>query len=156
MSDDVALSLWPNEGLRVAARPAVESSAYGKIAELRAIDELIRRGHKVAIPVVDDDGVDLVVDYRTTVQVKTSHRRLMETAPGYSYGAFSWGSGRNREFRADIYLLHAAGATGDRWWVVPADVLRGRCAGQINMYLESKRGLSATLREFEDRWDLLA
>lgn len=50
----------------------VSTSAAGMATEMEVIAELLRRGRKVAVPVVDDDGVDLVVDYRWRVQVKFS------------------------------------------------------------------------------------
>jgi PD-(D/E)XK endonuclease len=49
----------------------VGTSAMGSVAEMLLIAELLKRGHKVALPVVDDDGVDLVVNYRIAVQVKS-------------------------------------------------------------------------------------
>lgn len=50
-------------------------AAMGVAAEMMLVAALLERGHKVALPVVDDDGVDLIVDYRKLVQVKTSASR---------------------------------------------------------------------------------
>lgn len=59
------------ERRKAGERPA-SSMAAGVAAEHLAIAELLLRGHAVAKPVVDEDGVDLVVDYRYRVQVKSS------------------------------------------------------------------------------------
>jgi hypothetical protein len=48
----------------------VSTSAVGMASQMEVVAELLRLGHKVAVPVVDDDGVDLVVNYSVKVQVK--------------------------------------------------------------------------------------
>lgn len=53
-----------------ASRVGVSTSAVGMASQMDVVATLLRLGHKVAVPVVDDDGVDLVVDYRWKVQVK--------------------------------------------------------------------------------------
>src|SRR3990172_7695085 len=50
------------------------TTSIGALAEIRLIAELLGRGHRVAQPVSDDDGVDLIVNYRTCVQVKSCAR----------------------------------------------------------------------------------
>lgn len=137
----------------VNARPLSGShgtSAYGAVAEQLAIAELLLRGHRVAVPVVDDDGVDLVVDYRVRVQVKNAHRRDVETVPGYSYPASSWGSKRGWR-DADVFMLHSAG----RWWIVPAWELVGH-GKTLLVYADSLRGRSASIGQYEDAWHVLA
>lgn len=105
------------------SQPGIGSSAFGAKAVHLAIAELLRRGHRVAVPVVDDDGVDLVVDYRVTVQVKSASLRVARPVLGYSYPAFKWFLGTKRR-TADVFLLHAAGDERDRWFVVRGDVVR--------------------------------
>jgi hypothetical protein len=72
----------------------LHASATGAVAELVAQGILIDRGHKVAVPVVDDDGVDLIVDYRTLVQVKTTG---MVNGSGVPYIHFKRNSYRRRQ-----------------------------------------------------------
>lgn len=72
----------------------VTTSASGMATQMEVVAELLRRGHKVAVPVVDDDGVDLVVNYCVKVQVKftsvtnpngipiLSARRMTRRRPG--------------------------------------------------------------------------
>lgn len=130
----------------------ISSSGFGKAAEYLAVAKLLSLGHRVAIPVVDDDGVDLVVNYRTTVQVKSSGRRVMETMPGYSYRAFTWTKlGKKGTARADVYLLHGEDDGSHRWWCVPADVMRS-CGGTLCLYEGSNRGLSGELHRYADAW----
>jgi hypothetical protein len=122
----------------VVGESRLSSSMLGGMAELEAVLALARRGHKVARPVVDDDGIDLIVDYRICVQVKSSS--------GGQEGAvysFSFGSGRDRrayargqraDIRADFVLCFASDIAV--WWVVPRAWLYE--AG----YESSRRGFS--------------
>lgn len=102
------------------------TSHRGAVSEYLAIAKLLELGHRVAVPVVDDAGVDLIVDYRTTVQVKM---RTEATEPGGNSFPFPLGRGRYRrdgEYvrglkgggnQADILLCHAVAP--DAWWVIP-------------------------------------
>jgi hypothetical protein len=69
----------------VAELPQAEvvsgTAAVGAAAEHEAISVLLRRGLKVAVPVVDDDGVDLVVGYRVAVQVKYTAQTTRDGCP---------------------------------------------------------------------------
>lgn len=69
MSDQ---GLFALPSLPQASAPEHVGQATGAVAEMRLVAELLERGHKVAIPVVDDDGVDLIVNYSLTVQVKST------------------------------------------------------------------------------------
>lgn len=101
-------------------------SAHGAVAELEAQALLVARGHKVAVPVVDDDGVDLIVDYRTLVQVKTTRQVNSQGVPHVQFKRNSYqrrrdGSLRNRGGRGlpphvDVVLVQVAGVG---WYVVP-------------------------------------
>jgi hypothetical protein len=139
-----AVNAWLTPGHKTA-------SSYGKHAEHLAIAELLKRGHRVAVPVVDDDGVDIVVNYRTRVQVKSSNRSTLEPVSGYSYGRLAWSSKRVWT-EADIFLLYG----NSRWWVVPASVLSG-CGRTFSIYTEGtrqKNSRMATVAEYEDAWDV--
>lgn len=57
------------------AHEAARYQSLGVAAEHAAIARLLDLGHKVAVPVTDDDGVDLIVNYRWTVQVKSAAKR---------------------------------------------------------------------------------
>lgn len=139
----------------VAALSPSRDAAIGVAAENLAISVLLRRGHKVAVPVVDDDGVDLIVDYRLRVQVKSSSRRVVTTNPPYSYAAYMF-SGLNKSLgKVEFFLFHGVGDDGtDRWWVVPAAALAG-CGPSVNIYEGSVRGTSARLMAYENAWELL-
>lgn len=128
-----------------------DTGAYGAVAEQLAIAELLRRGHKVAVPVVDDDGVDLVVNYSVRVQVKSAHRKRLETVPGYGYQTYSWNSKRGWCL-ADVFLLYGRSPdVGDRWWVVPQAVVAS-ASTMVNLYEGSSRGISAALASYEGAW----
>jgi hypothetical protein len=136
----------------------------GAMSEHLAIVALLRRGHNVAVPVVDDDGVDLVVDYRTTVQVKSSRYRKKAAAwvfstSGGTYSANGeWRPSRSRP--AQIYLCHAP--LEPAWWIVPMRWLReagfdpsrmdGFSLGGVDRGYGRYAGITADCR---DAWYLL-
>jgi hypothetical protein len=119
---------------RLFALPAPETDAeattahayqsLGIAAEYLAVARLLEAGHKVAIPVTDDDGVDLIVNYRTTVQVKSGAYRNPQ---GVLFVGMR--SMRNTERsrqpairnHIDIFLFYARD-TGE-WWVVPRSAI---------------------------------
>lgn len=129
-----------------------DTSAYGALAEHLAITELLRRGHKVAVPVVDDDGVDLVVNYSVRVQVKNAHRRPAEVQPGYVYDKFSWASKRGW-VAADVFLLHGQDGIKSRWWVVPASELLGH-GNSLVLYVSGAGKRQARVAAYEDAWSV--
>jgi hypothetical protein len=111
--------------------PRWGTSAKGTASEYGAIAKLLRLGHKVAVPVVDDDGVDLIVNYRTLVQVKsTTSRHVVTGYPVLSPGRWvrDTRSDRAPKFRSiaehvDIVVIEA---TDVGWWVMPRDVIGGK------------------------------
>lgn len=128
------------------------SSATGKVSELAATARLLALGRKVAVPVVDDDGVDLVVDYRVRVQVKSALApKTWETVSGYEYSAYRFDSKRGWS-NADVFVLH--GQDADRWWVVPAAALIG-LGRSVSFYEGPGRGRArAIAARYEDAWDV--
>lgn len=114
---------------------SVQTMIDGYISESEAINRLLALGHKVAKPVIDDDGVDLIVNYRTTVQVKS--RQRMKGRDGSLTGSYAFGlPGKARRYRsngetvygrphaefADVLMCHARDI--DVWWIVRREDLR--------------------------------
>lgn len=128
-------------------------AAIGVAAEQLAIAALLRRGHKVAVPVVDDDGVDLIVDYRIRVQVKSGRRRDIETLPGYVYSAYGWSQLGRSAGKVELFMLHGVTPLGaDRWWIVPAVVFGDAPPNSLYLYEGSTRGRSARVAQYEEAW----
>jgi len=126
--------------------------ALGKASEYELTAELLRRGHNVAIPVVDDHAVDLVVNYRLRVQVKSSQRNRQG---GYSFSG-GVASGSLLRGSAEIFVLYGRGP--DVWWIIPRSALE-RCAGDakgigLNPKPTSRSGKSTELNEWIDAWHL--
>lgn len=79
-------------------------SRFGRAAEFLAMAELLERGHKVAQPIVDDDGVDIVVNYGTRVQVKASS----QTENGHLVVSLRGWKGTRRDARyahVDVWMF---------------------------------------------------
>lgn len=94
----------------------------GRVSEQLAIARLLTLGHHVAVPVIDDDGVDLIVNYRLKVQVKSSSLRDGGERVFYRFATAPMRSGGRRDAHVDVYVLH--GRDTDEWWVVSAANLR--------------------------------
>jgi len=90
----------------------VTSSAAGQAAELLLAARLLQRGHRVAVPIVDDDGVDLVVDYRLSVQVKLAERN------GHGWRVKLRHHGQ-QIIRPHVNVLAAYVPEIDTWWHIP-------------------------------------
>lgn len=111
--------------------PPNRSFVAGRIVELRATAELVERGHAVAVPVVDD-GVDLVVDYRVKVQIKSSthvHAGSGSAYRGKRYAPVPYltfnvsrkkGDGTRFRYDVDVFLLFDAREDQRVFYVVPA------------------------------------
>ena len=94
----------------------IHVSAIGASSEHLAVAKLLSLGHKVAIPVVDDDGVDLVVNYRLAVQVKSRQEPINGTSYVFNFNR-SRGRGPRPLSAADVWICH--GVKDDAWWVLP-------------------------------------
>lgn len=112
MDDQLQLFVIP-EGPADLAVPsnAMDSLAIGTAAEMLLVAELLKRGNKVALPVVDDDGVDLIVNYRLAVQVKSRTQGTSKKNPISISLAF-------RE-HVDVLAIYLADIHA--WWHVPRD-----------------------------------
>lgn len=122
----------------------------GAVSEHLVIAKLLALGHRVAIPVVDDDGVDLVVDYRRTVQVKSSMAANVHN--GHRFHVFT--DPKNR-WKADYFVFHGRGELPDTFWVVPGGVLREENVGQSVSLHPDKGGRSSRFARYIDAWHLL-
>lgn len=131
------------------------ASAQGKAAELKAAVLLMGMGYEVAVPLADN-GVDLVVNYRIRVQVKSSGVKLREVSPGQTYPLCVWTKIKPAD--ADIYLLHAYYEGHDRWFVCPSSLFGDVVKTTISMVLDGVDrggwGRSARIREFENAWEI--
>lgn len=141
----------------------------GALSEMRAIQVLLERGFKVAIPVVDDDGVDMVVNYRRTVQVKSSARMgHAGRFPSWHFGfTASWNyrkdgsrSYRPQSATADFWVCHAVPV--DAWWIVPREALletgfRVKPGSAFSLSTEptNQRKYGALSARCRDAWELL-
>ena len=127
------------------------SASIGAIGEARLVAELLWRGHKVARPVSDDDGVDLVVNYRTTVQVKTCARpRKVHGKSQFPHYHFNLSRpDRWLASHIDVIALHAVDA--GYWWLLPRHVI-GTQKG-IQVPVAAGKSFAAQWREAWDVFD---
>jgi hypothetical protein len=138
---------------------AITSSAFGAIAEQEAIVELVKRGHRVAVPVVDDHGVDLVVNYRVAVQVKATTTRFESGHVHVSLFSGKENGEKVPGLREHVDALIVRVPTEDAWFIFPRSVLE-----EVNAYRKTgmafhltaagTRGISRVLASYRDRWDV--
>lgn len=136
----VAESGWPNY------------SRIAKAVEMMAAAKLMLLGHHVAVP-LEDDGVDLIVDYRWCVQVKCSSERD-------SYGRLKVKLNKSTRGRRGVYLnphvnaLVVFARDTERWWVVPLSAFRSGVPSQFEVteHLAPARTKLSELSSFLDAW----
>lgn len=128
---------------------------FGALSELRAAELLIERGHRVAKPIVDDFGVDLIVDYDRkpiTVQVKATRTnataRRVNSSPIWQFRPLTVAP------TAAIVMFHVRPI--DAWWIVPAEeIVLGKSIRMIERRLRATRSDAAhDFDPWRDRWDL--
>lgn len=130
----------------------------GAIAQLRAAVELLDRGYAVALPMVDDAGVDLVVNHRIPVQVKSSGSRSKTGMLHVNLESRSSNDRRvgvpprpNLSPSVEVLMVYARD-TGT-WWIIPISAISE--AGKLNstslsLTEHATRGLSA----WRDAWEV--
>ncbi len=139
--------------------PKTNPSTLGAIAEQEAILQLVKRGYPVAVPVVDDEGVDLIVNYRITVQVKSTNR----TEKGGRYRVGLW-SGRNdgkrvSGLRDHVDCLVVRAPVEDAWLVIPRAALEATNAYRVDalsfhVHPNTSGTPAGALASYRDRWDV--
>lgn len=100
--------------------------ALGVAAELVLTARLLELGHKVAKPVTDDDGVDLIVDYSMLVQIKSTGQRtvhgdarvLLESCRA-SERKYGRGMRNYVDEHVDVLAVYARDTRA--WWFIPRD-----------------------------------
>ncbi len=146
-ADDLGVSHWRS------------LSTQGQVSEILCAAKLLELGHRVAVPIVDDDGVDLVVNYRTTVQVKSSglHDLFSGKSQEGRYYFFVFG-GLAEAWHADVLILRGVTAARDFWWVLPRDVVpRGRGKRSYSVAppgFARRAGFSTLVAPFLDKWEV--
>jgi hypothetical protein len=100
---------------------AARFQALGTAAEYILVARLLELGHKVALPVTDDDGVDMIVNYKTKVQVKSSANRDAAGQLHVSITSRRFSERRDRHTyigrNIDVIAVHARDSGA--WWLVP-------------------------------------
>ena len=149
-----AFALVQGEGRDDSSRPNL---TIGALSELRAAELLIERGHRVAKPIVDDFGIDLIVDYHRgsaiTVQVRCSRAKANlkythSSNPVWRFRAFE------RSIAADIVMFHVRPLGA--WWIAPRDVVPMR---KVITCMEKRvrtlrRDATYDMDPWRERWDL--
>jgi hypothetical protein len=134
------------------------TNEIGAAGEHRVIAELLLRGHRPLVAVVDE-GADLLLAEGTSVQVKaTATRTRNKRAPDQTYFEFRfhskvWRNGRaimQRGLSADVAICWAI--PEDRFWIIPADAIGVRNAVVVP---SATAGRASMWARYEDRWDLL-
>lgn len=117
------------------------TASLGGAAEMLLVARLLKDGRKVAKPIVDDDGVDLVVDYNLTLQVKSAVYRGKDGRIEVRLGSSQMSGGRQGlADHVDVLVVHAWDS--GTWWLIPHAAM-GRDTKSVNLYEGSTRGLSA-------------
>ena len=138
------------------------TNEIGRAGEHRVISELLLRGHRPLVAVVDE-GADLILSDGLTVQVKATaakignNCRYANGAPRtyyqFRFHSKIWRNGRaivQRGLAADVAICWAI--PEDRFWIVPASAIGDRNYIAVPVTMSER---SSRWHQFESRWDLL-
>jgi hypothetical protein len=118
--------LFDLPALEVEAHDSARFQALGTAAEHVLIGRLLELGHRIATPVTDDDGVDLIVNYTTLVQVKSSSKRNTNGMLTVSLNGRRSSERNGRGYiRQHIDIIAVYARDSRAWWFIPRDVIVG-------------------------------
>jgi PD-(D/E)XK endonuclease len=124
----------------VAASPPLNLKGRGDLAELMVATDLMRRGHKIAIPYGEDCDFDLVLIREDCLQrVQVKHTRSDGSVISVRCRSHSLTNGKIRRIKhytaETIDLLAVYDATSDRCYYLPATELG---TGRSTLHLRLK------------------
>lgn len=124
--------LFDLPALEVEAHDSARFQALGAAAEHVLIGRLLELGHRVATPVTDDDGVDIIVNYTTCVQVKSSAHRNRNGMLHVSLNNRRYSERCQRGWireHVDIIAVYARDSRS--WWFVPREIVFAKKASLL-------------------------
>jgi len=127
-----------------------KSNLIGRAGEYRVASELLLRGFNPAIKSVDD-GIDLILDMGTTVQVKSVSAKASKNAYYVTLATSRWSKGiqtkEKQSLKADFLIV----------WVIPEDkffiIPREKIGSHIGVCVNPLPGKH--YHEFLDNWKIL-
>lgn len=128
--------------------------SIGKAGELRVASELLIRGFEVHLSLVDF-GSDLLLSDGTRIQVKTAHniknKSINYTAYTFTFKKWKPKTGRSKPHGLkDVDFIILWGIDNDLFFIVPAEIIRGKYSVRITNYGKNSKYLI-----YKDNWDLL-
>lgn len=135
----------------------LSSSDIGKAGEHRVVSELLLRGYRPLLAIVDD-GVDITLSNGVTLQVKACSAATRKSGnPYYVFTTHTLhekrdATGRRKKKQkmvADFAVLWCIGI--DAFYIIPRAAIGGRHT--INIPVND--GSHCMWNEYHDRWDLL-
>ena len=127
---------------------SVTGISLGMAGQLRVASELILRGHKPALSLVDT-GVDLLTETGIRIQVKTA--RYSKVYHSYPFNFRRWDrSGPHGLEGVDFVICW--GISSDDFWVFPVDAVNKYTTVRISMGGRTKR---VSREQYHNAWHLL-
>lgn len=134
----------------------------GKAGEYRVASELLLRGHRPCINIVDT-GCDMVLETGITIQVKTSRLikdKTRNATPCYHFQLCHWKKGKRHDMQGIDYVIMFGIETND-FWIVPVKIIGPVTV--VSVYPSGRepkitrpKGPNYFRRgDYFDRWDLL-
>ncbi len=135
-------------------------ASVGKAVEMEVVARLIAAGHQVAIPVVDNEGVDLIVNYTIKVQVKSGERRnafgqLQINTEGRRHAERTPNSRKGISPIVDVLVVKARDSGA--WWIIPCSALddtggRTCCKLSLSDVPPTRKNRRGSLANWRDAW----
>lgn len=128
----------------------VTGTELGMAGELRVASELLLRGHRPSLSLVDT-GVDIVTDRGLRIQVKTASRGA---SGDYNFNISRWDKRAPHALEnVDVLVLWAADT--DSFWIVPCDVIRRKRNIRVRLNARPYRSRNWNRDKYLNAWEVL-
>lgn len=136
----------------------INSNDIGKAGEYRVCSELLLRGHRPLLSIVDS-GIDIILENGVTIQVKTTSKAILQR--GKRHFCFPFQSVRYTRGKS-VHRNHMI-ADFAICWSIPNDTFLVIPKDEIGERYNITYSPDATIKsrpsrfaQFKDRWDLLS
>jgi hypothetical protein len=134
-----------------------------KAVELLLAAKLMLRGHHISIP-LQDDGIDLVVDYRLLVQVKSSASRDGNGKLRIGFEGRRWSeregrlstTSRKGQLRDDVDVLACYARDSEAWWFIPRSEIGNAKGISLTEHLQGRRTATSLYSSYLGAWSIFA
>ena len=130
----------------------------GKAGELRIASELLIRGHRASLSLVDS-GIDMILDTGIKIQVKTARRHVIlckdgKGRPRYFFNCQHQNKPRISSLKnADFLILWCV--EDDEFFIIPTNIIEKKTNIAISCLGGPNTSIGKKYLEYKNKWNLL-